>query len=94
MTARSVDFTTTGDYVGILEFQSPDGEWHDFTVIRTPSGMAFGGACNTGFLTSGSIAREDGETDDTLLGELLADLEVYYRDGAAYTSRIATTERM
>ena len=77
-------------YLGILELES--GEY--FEVLRADDRLIFGGACNTGFLESGHILRESGESDDSLLSELLADLETYYRDGPRYVSRIEVNQRM
>jgi hypothetical protein len=76
--------------LGTLEIES--GEYFD--VIETETKLVFGGAANAGFLESGYILREDGETLDETLRELRADLEVYYRDGAQYVSRIVCNERM
>lgn len=78
----------------ILEFKDGKGEWHDFTIITTPERIVFGGCCNTGFLESGYIERQDGEDIDETLSELLSDLESYYNDGPAYVSRIVCNERM
>jgi hypothetical protein len=65
-----------------------------FDILETPQKIVFGGACNAGFLESGFIVREDGESLDDTLNELLADLETYYRDGANYVSRIVCNDRM
>jgi hypothetical protein len=80
----------------VLEFQDNNGEWHDFTVIATPERVVFGSCCNVGFLESGYIVRdlEAGESLDETLQEMLADLETYYNDGPAYTSRIVCKDRM
>jgi hypothetical protein len=80
-------------YVGLVEFQD-SGEWHNFEVVRVGRTVVFGGCCNVGFLESGHIDREDGETLDECLSEMLADLETYYNDGPAYVSRIICSERM
>jgi hypothetical protein len=56
--------------------------------------VVFGGACNTGFLESGFILREDYESLDETLQELLADLECYYNEGPESVSRIVCNERM
>lgn len=77
-----------------IEFRSIDGEYHDFTIIVTTERVVFGGVCNTGFLESGYIVRESGEGLNDTLRELVEDLETYYNDGAAYTSRIICNERM
>ena len=77
-----------------VEFQDRKGEWQFFELLQTPERVVFGGACNAGFLESGFIAREDGETLDETLCELLADLEMYYNDSPRYVSRIVFNERM
>jgi hypothetical protein len=78
----------------ILEFQDDKGEWHDFTTIATPERVVFGGVCNVGFIESGYIVREEGESLDETLSQMLSDLEVYYNDGPQYVSRIVCNERM
>jgi len=75
-----------------LEFQDPEGEWHNFTIVATPTRIVFGGVCNVGFLESGYLEREDHESLDESLQELLADLETYYNDGPEYVSRIVYNE--
>ena len=86
--------TSNAKYVGLIEFQSEDGEFHDFEVVKTKERLVFGSACNTGFIESGYIEREDGEHVDETLAEMLSDLETYYNDGPEYVSRIVCTERM
>jgi len=78
------------EYLGILELET--GEY--FEVLRTDDRLVFGGSCNVGFLESGYILREPDETDNALLAELLADLEVFYADCPRAVSRIVTNERM
>lgn len=78
----------------ILEFQDDSGEWHDFTIIATEKRIVFGGVCNVGFIESGFIERDETESLDETLQELLSDLETYYNDGPEYTSRIVVNERM
>jgi len=90
----SVTDLTGATYLGQLEFQSDDGEWHNFEVMQTTDRLVFGGACNAGFLESGFIRREEGESTDDTLAEMLADLEVYYNDGPRYVSRIVCNQRM
>jgi hypothetical protein len=77
-------------YLGILELES--GEY--FEVLETETKLVFGSACNVGLLESGYILREEYETVAETLQELYEDLEVYYRDGASYVSRIICNERM
>jgi len=77
-------------YLGEIEI---DGGGN-FSVVATDEKIIFGGACNAGLLESGYIEREDGESLDETLRELVEDLEIFYRDGSRYTSRIAVNERM
>ena len=77
-----------------LEFQDNTGEFHHFLFIVTKDRIVFGGACNVGFIESGYIEREDHESIDESLQEVLADLETYYNDGPNYVSRIVCNERM
>lgn len=83
-----------GNECNDIEFQDNQGEWQHFIVIATKDRVVFGGACNVGFLESGFIVREDGESLDETLQEMLSDLEVYYNDGPQYVSRIVCNERM
>lgn len=84
--------------IGVLEFQDNKGEWHDFHVMACSDRLVFGGACNAGFLESGYILRDEMDNaspiHNALLTELLADLETYYNDGAAFVSRIVCNDRM
>ena len=80
--------------LSVLEFQDVHGEWHNFDILKTPGRLVFGGCCTVGFMESGYIIREDGETLDETLSELLADLETYYNDGPSYVSRIVCNECM
>lgn len=96
-TQWSASDTENAKYVGCLEFQDTkeeSQEFHDFEVMSLPDRLVFGGCCNVGFLESGYILREDGESQDETLQELLSDLETYYNDGPAYVSRIVCNQRM
>ena len=77
------------EYLGVIELDSGN-----FDVLRGVDSLIFGGAFNVGFLESGYIVREDGETDDELLAELVADLLVFYSDGPRSVSRIVVNDRM
>lgn len=81
-------------YLGPIEFQDNRKEWHNFEVLTLPDRLLFGGVCNVGFLESGYILRDDCESLDETLQELLADLETYYNEGPQYTSRIVCNECM
>jgi len=85
----SVSDTTNAKYIGTLEI-----ERGYFEIIATDERLIFGQAYSAGFLESGFIMRDDCESLDDTLQELHADLETYYRDGAAYVSRIVCNERM
>lgn len=82
--------TTNAKYIGTLEIEG--GEY--FEVLETNERLVFGGACNVGFLESGYILREDHESLDETLQELHSDLEVFYRDGREFVSRVVCNERM
>jgi hypothetical protein len=92
--------TKNAKYLGMIEFQDETGEFHDFEMLRTkkdsetPRRIVFGGACNVGFIESGYMEMEDGETTDEALSECLSDLECYYNVGSEYVSRIVCNERM
>lgn len=78
-----------GKYTGEIE---KDCEY--FELLQTEDRIVFGDACNRGFIESGYIEREEYESIDETLQELVADLKCYYRDGASYVSRIVCNERM
>ncbi len=78
----------------LIEFQSNDGEWHDFHIVATKDRVVFGGVCNVGLLESGYILRDDCESLDETLQEMLADLETFYNDGKQYVSRIVVNDCM
>jgi hypothetical protein len=82
-------------YIGILEFQDNKEEWHNFEVFESLDGkrLIFGGFSNCGFIESGYMEKDDFSID-CALSELLSDLEVYYNDGANYTSMIVCNDRM
>ena len=85
---------TGAKYIGQVEFQDKTGDWHYFDVLcaLAPSKrIVFGCSCNVGFLESGFILREEGESVDDTLAEMLADLETYYNDGPQFTARITIT---
>lgn len=93
----TVSDTKNAKCLGTIEFQDNKGKFHDFEIMECPvpsDRIVFGCACNVGFLESGYIRKEDFESLDETLQELLADLETYYNDGRQYTSRIVCNERM
>ena len=83
-------------YIGLIEFQSNDGEFHNFEILLTKDGqrLVFGGSCNCGFIESGYMPVDSCFSIEENLQELIADLETYYNDGKAYTSGISCNERM
>jgi hypothetical protein len=90
----SASNTEKGQYLGPLEFKDNMGEWHNFDVLSLPDRLVFGGACNTGFLESGYILCDEGESLTETLLELLSDLETYYSFGPGSVSRIVCNQRM
>ena len=90
------DITSAKSFRGLsaLEFVDNSGEFQFVELLYTPERIVFGGCCNAGFLESGYILREEWESLDETLSELLQDLEVYYNDGPSYVSRIICNERM
>ena len=98
-----VNDVSRAKYLGMIEVQLPlkkrgavvlESACERFEVLKLPKRLVFGGACNVGFLESGYIEREEHESVDETLQELVEDLEVYYRDGKKYTSRIVCNGRM
>lgn len=86
----SVSDVENARYMGQLEAGG-----NVFEILFKNNRLVFGGACNVGFLESGYMEVEnDGETADEMLGELIEELEVYYRDGYEFTNRIVCNERM
>lgn len=86
--------TEKSEYIGIIEFQSNDQEYHNFEILKTDKHLVFGEATNIGFLESGNIEIDNCFSLDENLQELLSDLETYYNDGPEYVSKIVFNERM
>lgn len=86
--------TAKATYLGVIEVETSNGEMEVFEVLQDDDRLIFGGASNTGFLESGFIRREPGETTDDTLGEMVSDLETHYQDGAQYCARIVCNERI
>jgi hypothetical protein len=80
--------------LGALDFKDQYGEWNNFEVVELPDRLVFGTVCNTGFLESGYMLFEDGESAESAFQELLSDLETYYADGPDHVSRIVCNDRM
>ena len=81
------------DLEGATLMGTIEGDAGAFEVLLTKRGLVFGGGC-VEFMESGYILRAPDETDNHLLEELLADLEVMYSDGVQYVSRIVVNERI
>lgn len=77
-----------------FEIEDDYGDFHHFEVLETADRLVFGGACNTGFLESGYILKEDGEDLGDTYAELKADLQTYYNFADDSTTRIVCNERM
>ena len=92
-TEWTVQDISNAKHVGPLEIQTSEG-FEVFEVVATQDKLIFGGACNVGLLQSGYIVRDETETLNDTLNELVADLETFYRDGAQYVSRIVCNSRM
>jgi len=82
------------EYVGILEFQSDDEEWHDFQIIKNETHFIFGNACNTGMLESGNYLIDPDFSFNQNLAELSADLESFYNDGSGFQSDLFACNEM
>ena len=89
----SVTDITNAKYLGVIEFEDNEGEFHNFEIMETDDRLVFGGMTNSGFIESGYIEKDGFSTDETLQS-LLEDLEVYYNDGGEYTSQIVFNQRM
>ena len=77
---------TDADYIGILEFQSNNMEWHNFEVVRNDTHFIFGGVCNIGLIESGNFEIDNCLSIDENLSQLISDLESFYNDGKGYQS--------
>lgn len=88
--------TENADYIGLIEFQSNDEDWHVFEIYLTEdkTRLVFGGHCNCGLLESGYMPFDTCFSVDENLQELIADLETYYNDGKQYVSGIVCNNRM
>lgn len=75
-------------YHGSIEIEHPEGEFHVWEVAQRGNTLIVGTACNVGWLEDYAMEIEKGESLQTALEELLADLEVEARDGPDYMSRL------
>ena len=83
-----------GKYLGPVEFQDINEEWHIFEIMETKEKLVFGGACNVGFLESGYMLKDQDFSLDENLSILMDDLEAYYNHGKETTNKIIFNERM
>lgn len=85
--------TTGARFLGIIEIETGK-DLEPFEVLALPDRLVFGNSANACFLESGFIIRDDFESEDDTLRELVDDLETFYRDGKGSTSRIVHNERL
>jgi len=91
--AQNIDKATRiGTGISGIEVEGKEG-WQYFDLLETEDAIIFGGYTNIGFLQSGYILK-DGFSTNEVLQELVADLEVFYSDGAQYTNGIVFNDRM
>lgn len=88
------DAEKNGEYIGLIEFQSNDEEFHTFYIYETETALVFGTACNAGFLESGYMPKDDSFSLDENLQELIQELECFYNDGYRYTTAIICNDSM
>jgi len=82
--------TDNAKNLGLIELENGES----FYILETPTHLVFGGACNAGFLESGNMQKQEGESAYAALRELLEELETYYREGSQFCNRIQCNERM
>ena len=88
------DAEKNGSYLGLIEFQGIDGEWHNFEVMQTPNRLVFGGPCNVGFLESGYMILDDAFSLDENLATMVDELGIYYNYSPDHVEFIVCNERM
>jgi len=86
------DAKRVGENLSGIELETNDGFVY-FDILETERALVFGGYCNTGFLQSGFILK-DGFTVNETLQALVEELEMFYNEGAKYTSLIVFNDRM
>jgi hypothetical protein len=62
----SASDVSNAKYVGVIEFEDNQGEFHNFEVMETEDRLVFGGMTNSGFIESGYIEKDGRSTDETL----------------------------
>lgn len=81
------------EYIGQIEFQSNDEEWHHFYIFKTKTRLVFGGVTNIGFSESGYMPFDDCFTIDENLEAMVEELKDFYNNGKQ-TETLILTERM
>lgn len=81
-------------YIGLIEFQDNQGEYHDFELVETVSYILIGGCTNVGFYESCRYLKESHLSLDENLQECLADLKAYYNEDSSSDNLLITTECM
>jgi len=65
-------------YIGIVEIQDDQGEFHIETIVETDKYLVYGGACNVGLLQHGHIEKDDCFSLDENLQALVEELELHH----------------
>ena len=87
--------TDNMEYVGVIEIKGLRDDIHVFEIVKTPSHIVFGSACNIGFLESGNFKIDHDFSFDENLNELIEDLQSYYISGKDQVSdSFSANERM
>lgn len=87
--ASRLNMSTPGEkYIGTFEIAKPNGDYDVWEVVRKGRVFVIGTATNSGLLTSYYFKMEQGESEQTALEEINADLEVLADDGPSYMSRV------
>lgn len=81
-------------YIGLIEFQDNQDEYHNFELVETVSYILIGGCTDTGFYESCRYLKDAYFSLDENLQECLADLEEHYNNGSPSDNLLITTERM
>ena len=72
--------------MSIIELQDNKGEYHIFDILHNDLVIAYGSSCNTGFLQSGYIVKDDCFSLDEHLQALIEDLECMINNETGDTS--------
>ena len=88
MKTKLVPVITSG--MSLVELQDTSGEYHVFDILHNDKIIAYGSTCNTGFLESGYMEKDNDFSLDENLQELISDLQVMIDDGMEYASGLKT----